>query len=162
MIKHFCDGIMAKNNQKKYLPAVIIGSIIILLTLTGGLIFGPFNGILPESLREKLGYSNNLEGEITVQLFVNFNGFHENLNKSIFFESNENATAFTILEKANLTLQVNTYQNGVFIEGIEGVAQNSEYGWWYQADGVDGGIASNKFDLRVNNVQTLIWLYKNY
>ncbi|HUT79913.1 MAG TPA: hypothetical protein VMZ29_01825 [Candidatus Bathyarchaeia archaeon] len=153
---------MAKNNQKKYLPAVIIGSIIILLTLTGGLIFGPFNGILPESLREKLGYSNNLEGEITVQLFVNFNGFHENLNKSIFFESNENATAFTILEKANLTLQVNTYQNGVFIEGIEGVAQNSEYGWWYQADGVDGGIASNKFDLRVNNVQTLIWLYKNY
>lgn len=135
---------------------------IILLTLTGGLIFGPFNRILPDSLREKLGYTNDLEGALTVQLLVDFNGFRENLNLSISFETNEIATAYSILEKANLTLQVKNYQNGVFIEGIEGIIQNSEYAWWYQADNVDGSISANKYDLRVNDVQTLIWLYKNY
>ncbi|NHJ86504.1 MAG: hypothetical protein FK734_13650 [Asgard group archaeon] len=153
---------MFKNEKKKYLPVIIIGSIIIILTLTGGLIFGPFNYILPESLRDKLGYNNDLEGELTVQLYIDFNGFHENINESIFFETNEIATAYSILEKANLTLQVENYQDSVFIEGIEGIIQNSVYGWWYIADGVDGGIAANKFNLRANEVHTLLWLYKDY
>ncbi|MHA1212955.1 MAG: hypothetical protein ACTSSH_10885 [Candidatus Heimdallarchaeota archaeon] len=151
---------MTKGSDRKYKIIVIIGSILIALTLTSGLIFGPFNEILPDALREKLGYSSDNEGEITVRLIINFNGFKENVNTTIFFETNKGATAYSILEATNLTLKIRSYPNGIYLEGIDSIEENSEYSWWYLADGVDGGGAANRFDLRTNNVKIITWIYK--
>ena len=150
-----------KSIEKKYKIFTIIGLVFIILVLAGGLIFGPFNSILPEGLRQKLGYGSDQEGEIEVRLIVDFSGFKEDINITILFEDNEIATAYSILLEANLSVRIKEYQNGFFVEGIEDIIYTSEYFWWYLADGQSGGVASNRFDLRINNVLIIEWQYKN-
>ena len=151
--------------EKNYRLFSIIGFILIVLVITGGLIFGPFNEILPDSLREKLGYSTtstNLDEEIQVRLIVDFNGFLENINQTILIKVNQTASAYTILLLANLTVEVRTFQTGLFIEAIDGVEQTIDNYWKYYVDGNAGSIASDKFDLRENNAQEISWIYKSY
>lgn len=151
---------MGKTIEKKYLILSITGFIIILLTLTGGLIFGPLNHILPESIRKKLGYTIETGTEITVRLIIDYNGERENYNETIFFMENQTATAYSILETANLTVISTAYQDDIFVEAINGIEQNATHYWWYLIDGIDGGIASNRFDLRSNNVEVVTWIFR--
>ena len=137
----------------------------IIFIITGGLIFGPFNEILPDSLREKLGYpttSTSLDEEIEVRLIVDFNGFRENINQTVIIEANQNASAYTILLLANLSVDVKTFPNGVFIEAIAGIEQTAENYWKYYVNGVAGGIPSDRFDLRENNAKEVSWIYTSY
>jgi len=149
-------------NEKQLKGTIIAGALVIMSVIIGGLIFGPFNEILPDSLREKLGYTTSETGTITTQLYVDFNAARENVNLTIIFQENETATAYTILLKANLTVQIKEYQQGIYVEGIEGVLQNATHYWWYQIDGQDGVIAANRLNLRSNEVQTVTWLFKHY
>ncbi len=156
---------MANFIEKNYRLLSIIGFVLIVFVITGGLIFGPFNEILPDSLREKLGYSTtstNLDEEIQVRLIVDFNGFLENINQTILIKVNQTASAYTILLLANLTVEVRTFQTGLFIEAIGGVEQTIDNYWKYYVDGNAGSIASDKFDLRENNAQEISWIYKSY
>ncbi len=156
---------MANFIEKNYRLLSIIGFILIIFVITGGLIFGPFNEILPDSLREKLGYSTtstNLDEEIQVRLIVDFNGFLENINQTILIKVNQTASAYTILLLANLTVEVRTFQTGLFIEAIAGIEQTTDNYWKYYVDGSAGSIASDKFDLRENNAQEISWIYKSY
>ncbi|NHJ87172.1 MAG: hypothetical protein FK734_17040 [Asgard group archaeon] len=156
---------MGKFLEKNHKILAIVGFIVILGVISCGLIFGPFNEILPDSLREKLGYTlNNADNDtdITVRLIVDFNGYHENINETIFFDANQTATAYSILTTANLTVDIRNFINGIFVEGIEGIKKDANHYWWYLYDGENGEIASNRFDLRANNVQEIIWIYKEY
>ena len=139
----------------------IFGSIIVISIIVSGLIFGPFNSILPESLREKLGYSTPItDQEFFVQLIVNFGGQEGNINQTILFVPNETTTAYSILLKANLTLEIKEYPNGIYISSIEGVSENATHYWQYLVDGDAGIIAANRYDLISNNAQEVSWLYK--
>jgi len=156
---------MANFIEKNYRLLSIIGFVLIVFVITGGLIFGPFNEILPDSLREKLGYSTtstNLDEEMQVRLIVDFNGFRENINQTIIIETKQTASAYTILLLANLSVEVKTFLNGIFVEVIAGIEQNAGNYWKYYVDGIAGGIASDKFDLRENNAQEISWIYKSY
>lgn len=156
---------MANFIEKNYRLLSIIGFILIVFVITGGLIFGPFNEILPDSLREKLGYSTTstgLDEEMEVRLIVDFNGFRENINQTILIEVNHTASAYTILLLANITVEVRTFPNGIFVEAIAGIEQNVDNYWKYYVDGSAGSIASDKFDLRENNAQEISWIYKSY
>ncbi|MHA1586702.1 MAG: hypothetical protein ACTSUW_05125, partial [Candidatus Heimdallarchaeota archaeon] len=82
---------MANFIEKNYRLLSIIGFILIVFVITGGLIFGPFNEILPDSLREKLGYSttsSNWDEDMEVRLIIDFSGFRENINQTILIEAN--------------------------------------------------------------------------
>ena len=107
----------------------IIGSVIIIGIIASGLIFGPFNEILPESIRVKLGYDSPTvtDQELIVRLFIDFGTIKDNINQTIIFKANETATAYSILLQANLTVEIDQYPNGIFVLGIEGVTQNSEH-----------------------------------
>lgn len=156
---------MANFIEKNYRLLSIIGFILIVFVITGGLIFGPFNEILPDSLREKLGYSTTstgLDEEMEVRLIVDFNGFRENINQTILIEVNHTASAYTILLLANITVEVRTFPNGIFVEAIAGIEQNVDNYWKYYVDGSAGSIASDKFNLRENNAQEISWIYKSY
>lgn len=156
---------MANFIEKNYRLLSIIGFILIVFIITGGLIFGPFNEILPDSLREKLGYSTTstgLDEEMEVRLIVDFNGFRENINQTILIEVNQTASAYTILLLANITVEVRTFPNGIFVEAIAGIEQSIDNYWKYYVDGSAGSIASDKFDLRENNAQEISWIYKSY
>ena len=151
--------------EKNYRWLSVAGFVLIVLVVTGGLIFGPFNEILPEPLREKLGYpakQSELDTEITVQLFVNFNGFREDINKTVPFGVNQSATAYSILIVANLTIKVREYNTGYYVEAIEGIEENSSHSWFYEVDGEAGVIASNRFDLRSTNTSVVQWTYREY
>lgn len=148
---------IAKNHKL----LAIFGSMIVISIVVSGLIFGPFNSILPDSLREKLGYSNPItDREFTVQLIVNFGGKEGNINQTILFTTNETATAYTILLKANLTLDIEEYPNGIYVNGIEGIAENATHYWQYLVDGIAGSIAANRYDLVSNNAKEVSWLFK--
>ena len=156
---------MTKFIEKNYRVLAIIGFILIVFVITGGLIFGPFNEILPDSLRDRLGYpttSSSLDEEIQVRLIVDFNGLRENINQTILIEANQTASAYSILLLANLSVIARTFPNGLFIEAIEGFEQTTEYYWKYYVDGEAGGIASDRFDLRENNIQEVSWIYKSF
>lgn len=148
--------------EKHHKILAILGSVIIIGIIASGLIFGPFNEILPESIRVKLGYDSPsvTDQEFTIQLYVDFGAIKESINQTIIFETNETATAYSILIQANLTVEIKQYPNGIFVLGIEGVTQNSEHYWQYLVDNVAGNIASDRFDLNANNVQKVSWLYK--
>ena len=156
---------MANFIEKNYRLISIIGFILIIFVITGGLIFGPFNEILPDSLRERLGYattSTSLDEDIEVRLIVDFNGFRENINQTIIIEANQTASAYSILLLANLSVDVKTFSSGVFIEAIEGIEMSAENYWKYYVNGVAGGLSSSKFDLRENNAQEVSWIYKSF
>ncbi len=151
--------------EKNYRMLSIIGFVLIVSIITSGLIFGPFNEILPDSLREKLGYpttSTNLDEDIVVRLIVDFNGFHTNFNQTILIQANNTASAYSILLLANLTVDVKTFPNGLFIEAIAGIEQSSDFYWKYYVNGEAGGIASDRYDLRANNAQEVKWMYKSH
>lgn len=151
--------------EKNYRLLSIIGFVLIVFVITGGLIFGPFNEILPDSLRERLGYSTttvNLDEEMQVRLIIDFNGFRENINQTILIEANQTASAYTIMLLANLSVEVRTFPNGIFVEAIAGIEQTTDNYWKYYVDGSAGSIASDKFDLRENNAQEISWIYKSY
>ena len=156
---------MANFIEKNYRLLSIIGFILIVFVITGGLIFGPFNEILPDSLREKLGYSTTstgLDEEMEVRLIVDFNGFRENINQTILIEVNQTASAYTILLLANITVEVRIFPSGIFVEAIAGIEQSVDNYWKYYVDGSAGSIASDKFDLRENNAQEISWIYKSF
>jgi len=156
---------MANFIEKNYRLLSIIGFILIVFVITGGLIFGPFNEILPDSLREKLGYSttsSNWDEDMEVRLIIDFSGFRENINQTIIIEANHTASAYTIMLLANLSVEVRTFPNGIFVEAIAGIEQTANNYWKYYVDSSAGSIASDKFDLRENNVQEISWIYKSY
>ncbi|MHA1122033.1 MAG: DUF4430 domain-containing protein [Candidatus Heimdallarchaeota archaeon] len=156
---------MANFIEKNYRLLSIIGFILIVFVITGGLIFGPFNEILPDSLREKLGYSttsSNWDEDMEVRLIIDFSGFRENINQTILIEANHTASAYTILLLANITVKARIFPNGIFVEAIAGIEQSADNYWKYYVDDSVGSIASNKFDLRENNVQKISWIYKSY
>lgn len=156
---------MANFIEKNYRLLSIIGFILIVFVITGGLIFGPFNEILPDSLREKLGYSttsSNWDEDMEVRLIIDFSGFRENINQTILIEANHTASAYTILLLANISVEVRTFPNGIFVEAIAGIEHTANNYWKYYVDGSAGSIASDKFDLRENNVQEISWIYKSY
>ena len=156
---------MANFIEKNYRLLSIIGFILIVFVITGGLIFGPFNEILPDSLREKLGYSttsSNWDEDMEVRLIVDFSGFRENINQTILIEANHTASAYTIMLLANLSVKVMTFPNGIFVEAIAGIEYSVDNYWKYYVDGSAGSIASDKFDLRENNAQEISWIYKSY
>lgn len=140
----------------------IIGASIIIVIIGSGLIFGPFNQILPEALRVKLGYvdDENREESITVRLLVNFNGFSANINHSVTFPQNQSANAYSILLLANLTVTIENYQNGIYVKGINGVIQNGNHFWLYSVDGISGTVAADNFNLRANGAEVVIWQYQ--
>ena len=156
---------MANFIEKNYRLLSIIGFILIVFIITGGLIFGPFNEILPDSLREKLGYSTtstNLDEEMEVRLIVDFNGFRENINQTILLVVNQTASAYTILLLANITVEVRNFSSGIFVEAIAGIEQSIDNYWKYYVDGSAGSIASDKFNIRENNAQEISWIYKSF
>ncbi|NHJ33168.1 MAG: DUF4430 domain-containing protein [Asgard group archaeon] len=156
---------MANFIEKNYRRLSIIGFIVIIFVITGGLIFGPFNEILPDSLREKLGYSTSstsLDEDVQVRLIVDFNGFQENYNQTIIIIANQTASAYSILLLANFSVEVTTYPNGVFIESIAGVGNSAENYWKYYVDGDAGSIASDKYDLRENSTKEVSWIYTSH
>ncbi|MBD3189402.1 MAG: DUF4430 domain-containing protein [Candidatus Heimdallarchaeota archaeon] len=149
--------------KKHYKTLTIIGSVFILAVVVSGLIFGPFNEILPESLRKRLGYSSDpSEESLEVNLFINFNGYGENVNRSLSFLANQTATAYSILLQANLSVESKSFAQGIFIEAIEGVYQDNDHFWWYLVDGEDGTVASNRCNLREKNAKKVTWIYKSY
>jgi len=148
--------------EKHHKIFATIGSVIIIGIIASGLIFGPFNEILPDSIRVRLGYDSPsvTDQELIIRLFVDFGTIKDNINQTIIFKANETATAYSILLQANLTVEIDQYPNGIFVLGIEGVTQNSEHYWQYLVDDVAGNIASDRFDLNLNNAQKVSWLYK--
>ncbi|MCE7745566.1 MAG: DUF4430 domain-containing protein [Candidatus Heimdallarchaeota archaeon] len=156
---------MANFIEKNYRLLSIIGFILIVFIITGGLIFGPFNEILPDSLREKLGYSttsSNWDEDMEVRLIIDFSGFRENINQTILIEANHTASAYTIMLLANLSVKVRIFPSGIFVEAIAGIEQSVDNYWKYYVDGSAGSIASDKFDLRENNAQEISWIYKSF
>ncbi|MCG3254325.1 MAG: hypothetical protein KAX09_10765 [Candidatus Heimdallarchaeota archaeon] len=156
---------MANFIEKNYRLLSIIGFILIVFIITGGLIFGPFNEILPDSLREKLGYSttsSNWDEDMEVRLIIDFSGFRENINQTILIEANHTASAYTIMLLANLSVEVRIFPSGIFVEAIAGIEQSVDNYWKYYVDGSAGSIASDKFDLRENNAQEISWIYKSF
>ncbi|MFW9921709.1 MAG: DUF4430 domain-containing protein [Candidatus Thorarchaeota archaeon] len=141
----------------------IIGTTIVLGIIASGLIFGPFNEILPESWRERLGYLtetiNNTPFEI--RLIVNFGDFLPLENITLNIPVNETCTAYSVLLVANFTVEMDQFPSGIFIKGINGVNQDSRHYWWYLVDGISGTIASNKYDLRSNEIKEVTWIYKS-
>ncbi|MHA1628625.1 MAG: DUF4430 domain-containing protein [Candidatus Heimdallarchaeota archaeon] len=148
--------------ERKMKLITVAGVMLIATVIIGGLIFGPFNKLLPESLRRKLGYDTTTTGVITARLIVDFNGARVNVNTTITFQENETATAYSILIKANLTLKIKEYQQGIYIEGIEGVTQNATHFWWYQINGKDGTVAANRLDLRSYSAWLVSWIFRRY
>lgn len=150
--------------SKNHKTLAIIGGIIIVLIITSGLLFGPFNGILPDSLREKLGYSvnNDIDNEITVQLFIDFNGELQNINVTITIPANHTATAYSILLQANLTVEYENYPNGKYITSIGGVAEDITHFWQYLVDDVSGNVAADRYDLRAYDSTTVNWIFRTY
>ncbi|MEA2069851.1 MAG: DUF4430 domain-containing protein [Asgard group archaeon] len=151
---------MKRNVQK---ITTITGAIIIGLVVFSGLLFGPLNFILPENLREKLGYNNEESSTpepLTVDLYVDFNKMRANINQTITFNSSETATAYNILLKANLSVTVISYPNELFITSIANISQDNHHYWWYYIDGVDGTVAADRCNLRTNNITEVIWEYK--
>ncbi|MCF2142697.1 MAG: hypothetical protein K9W42_03260 [Candidatus Heimdallarchaeota archaeon] len=148
--------------EKKMKLITIAGALLIATVIIGGLIFGPFNEVLPENLRRKLGYNTTTAGVITTHLIVDFNGARVNINTTITFQENETATAYSILIKANLTLKIREYQQGIYIEGIDGVIENATNFWWYQIDGKDGAVAANRLDLRSYSARLVTWTFRRY
>lgn len=154
---------MSKFVKNQHQKIAMIGSIFILSIVVSGLIFGPFNEILPESLRERLGYPNpSNKKPLEVNLFIDFNGYKENFNRSISFQANQTATAYSILLQANLSVETNSFAQGIFVETIEAVGQDGNHFWWYLVDGKDAAIASDRFNLRDKNVKEVSWIYKSY
>jgi hypothetical protein len=151
---------MVQSTRRIYILITVVGTFVVATTLAGGLIFGPFHNILPDSWEEKLGYQTSTGSEITVQLVIDYNGEKELFNESIFFSENQTATAFSILEIANISVKTNTQPNGIYVEAIGGIEENSTHYWWYYIDGESGGVASNRYDLRVNNAATVTWIFK--
>jgi len=150
--------------SKNHKILTIISGIIIIGVIATGLIFGPFNSVLPDSLREKLGYSVESEDdeEITIQLYVYFNGAKDELNVTISFLANQTATAYSILIEANLTVEFENYPNGKYIKSIEGIAENSNHYWKYLVDNEAGTIAADRYNLRTEDTMWVSWLYKEY
>ncbi len=156
---------MANFIEKNYRLLSIIGFILIVFIITGGLIFGPFNEILPDSLREKLGYSttsSNWDEDMEVRLIIDFSGFRENINQTILIEANHTASAYTIMLLANLSVEVRIFPSGIFVEAIAGIEQTANNYWKYYVGSSAGNIASDKFDLRENNAQEISWIYKSF
>ena len=144
--------------EKNYRLIAIIGSVLVGAIIIGGVTLGVLNDfwrnpeqVVPEGVEP-----------ITVNLFVEFNGFHSNINTTINFTENQTANAYTILINANLTVIVDQYPNGVYIQSIEGIGQSANHYWWYQVDGVDGHVAANRFNLREVNASQVIWIYRSY
>lgn len=154
------NNFISKNHKK----LAIIGGIIIVLVITSGLLFGPFNGVLPDSLREKLGYSvnNDIDDEITVQLFIDFNGEQQNINVTVTIPANHTATAYSILLQANLTVEYENYPNGKYITSIGGVAEDITHFWQYLVDDVSGNVAADRYDLRAYESTTVSWIFRTY
>ncbi len=140
----------------------IIGGTIIVLVITSGLLFGPFNGILPDSLREKIGYgvNNDIEGEITVQLFVDFNDERQTINITITIPTNRSATAYSILLYANLTVEYEDYPNGKYITSIGGVTEDLTHNWQYLVDDESGNVAADRYNLRAFESTIVSWIFK--
>jgi hypothetical protein len=84
------------------------------------------------------------------------------INQTIIIKVNQTASAYSILLLANLTVDVKTFPNGLFIEAIEGIEQTADNYWKYYVNGVAGGISSSKFDLRENGAQEVSWIFKSY
>ena len=144
--------------EKNYRLIAIIGSVLVVAIIIGGVTLGVLNDfwrnpeqVVPEGLEP-----------ITVNLFVEFNGFHSNINTTINFTENQTANVYTILINANLTVTIDQYPNGVYIQSIEGIGQSANHYWWYQVDGVDGHVAANRFNLREVNASQVIWIYRSY
>ena len=149
--------------EKNHRIFAIIGSIVIIGVIFTGLLFGPLNIILPDAFREKLGYSTEtIASEINIQLIINFNGFHTDINQSIEIPSNETATAYSILLHANLTVEIEEHSYGIYIKSIEGISEGNNYFWWYLVDGEASSIAANRFDLRQNNASEVNWVYRSF
>ncbi|NHJ49538.1 MAG: DUF4430 domain-containing protein [Asgard group archaeon] len=149
-----------KSSKRIYIAFAIIGSLLIITTLTGGLLIGPFHHILPESWQEKLGYEITSGTEITIRLVVDYNGELALYNSSIFFNASQTATAFSILEMANMSVQAKSAANGIYVEAINGVEENTTHYWWYFIDGESGGVASDRFDLRSGDITEVAWVYR--
>ena len=149
--------------EKNHKIFAIVGSILIIAIIFSGLLFGPLNMILPDSFREKLGYSTDTaDVDITIQLIVNFNGYHTDVNQSIIILANETATVYSVLLLANLTIDIDNYSYGIYVKGIEGIIQDTSHYWWYLVDGKAGSVAANKFDLRQNNASVVNWIYRSF
>ena len=148
---------------KNHKVLTIIGGIIIIGVITIGLLFGPFNNILPDSFREKLGYSiDSGDEKITVQLYIDFNGARDEINISISFQENQTATVYSILIKANLTVEFENYPNGKYIKSIEGIAEDSNHYWKYLVDDEAGTVAADRYNLRTEGTMRVSWLYNEY
>lgn len=147
---------MTKFIEENYRLIAIIGSVLVGAIIISGVTLGVLNDFwknpgqeIPEGVKP-----------ITVDLFVNFNGFHTNINTTIYFTENQTANAYTILVNANLTVTFDQYPNGVYIRSIEGISQNANHYWWYQVDGIDGHVAADRFNLREVNATQVIWIYR--
>ncbi len=150
--------------SKNHKILAIFGGIIIVLVITSGLLFGPFNGILPDSLREKLGYSvnTNVDDEVTVQLFIDFSGELQNINVTITIPANQTATAYSILLHANLTVGYENYPNGKYITSIGGVTEDISHSWQYLVDDEPGNVAADRYDLRAYDSKNVSWIFRTY
>jgi len=150
--------------SKNHKILAIIGGIVIVLVITSGLLFGPFNEVLPDSLREKLGYSVNsdIDNEITVQLFIDFDGEQQNINVTITIPANHSATAYSILLQANLTVEYESYPNGKYITSIGGVAEDMTHYWRYLVDNESGNVAADRYDLRSFESKIVSWIFRTY
>ncbi|MHA1124212.1 MAG: hypothetical protein ACTSO7_00900 [Candidatus Heimdallarchaeota archaeon] len=144
--------------EKNYRLIAIIGSVLVGAIIIGGVTLGVLNDFWKNPGQE------TPEGAkpITVNLFVNFNGFHSNINTTIYFTENQTANGYTILLNANLTVTIDQYANGVYIRGIEGISQNINHYWWYQVDDIDGHVAADRFNLRDVNASVVTWIYRSY
>jgi len=144
--------------EKNHRLLAIIGSVLVGAIIISGVTLGVLNDFwrnpgqeIPEEAKP-----------ITVNLFVNFNGFHSNINTTIYFTENQTANGYTILLNANLTVIIDQYPNGVYIRSIEGINQNINHYWWYQVDDNDGYVAADRFDLREANTSQVSWIYRSY
>jgi hypothetical protein len=145
--------------EKNYRLIAIIGSVVVGAIIISGVTIGVLNDFWrnPEQEIPEEGLK-----PITVDLYVNFNGFHSNINTTIHFTNNQTASAYTILVNANLTVTFDQYPHGVYIRSIEGINQNINHYWFYQVDGMDGHIASDRFDLREVNASQVTWIYRSF
>lgn len=154
---------MSKITVHKSTILAILGITIVLGIITSGLIFGPFNEILPEAWRERLGYptETNNDTPFEIRLIVNFGNIQPLENITLSIPINETCTAYSVLLTANFTVEIDQYPSGIFIKGINGVNQDTSYYWWYLVDGISGTLASNKYDLRSNEIKEVTWIYKS-
>jgi len=144
--------------EKNYRLIAIIGSVVVGAIIISGVTIGVLNDFWRNPGQE-------IPGEvkpITVNLLVDFNGFHSNINTTIHFTENQTANAYTILINANLTVTFDQYPNEVFIRSIEGISQDTNHYWWYIVDGIDGHVAANRFNLREVNASQVLWIYRSY